>query len=196
MRACVRARTRGSLNGATTSVVIFCRTDDVTEDTVLVVSLINIIIIVLLIVVIIMITDSAAAFAATAAVAFAVSAPRRHAVLMFTPAPRDRFRVDVLSLAPNQRRHNTWKQRTTLSSLVQSTRLQTRAKIIMGNKQNNTIYIYRYYVCMYVRDAGNRLEIIQKNNNKTRTMLLIKIGTIKKNGKINRNNSNNASKQQ
>lgn len=52
------------------------------------------------------------------------------------------------------------------------------------------------YVCMYVRDAGNWLEIIQKYNNKTRTMLLIKIGTIKKNGKINRNNSNNASKQQ
>lgn len=95
--------------------------DDVTEDTVLAVSIINIIIIVLLIVVIIMITGGAAAFAA-AAVAFAVSAPRRHAVLMFTPAPRDRFRVDVLSLALNQRRHNTWKQRTTLSSLVQSTR--------------------------------------------------------------------------
>lgn len=123
--------------------------DDVTEDTVLAVSLINIIIIVLLIVVIIMITDGAAAFAAAAAaVAFAVSAPRRHAVLMFIPAPRDRFRVDVLSLAPNQRRHNTWKQRTTLSSLVQSTRLQTWAKMIMGNQQNNTIYIYRYYVCI------------------------------------------------
>lgn len=138
-RACVRARTRGPLNGATTGVVIFCRGADgdraPTEDTV----------------VVRFIAASAVAVAATAATAaaggagvavtvalagFATVAPAagaafpsvdaaagtaaiavavavagairtpRHAVLMFA-APRDRFRVDVFSLAPNQRRHNT-----------------------------------------------------------------------------------------